>query len=242
MGFNSDAIYGIPPGLPSPNMNSNPYAQGGPLFGQGYGDRRNVIFAPSPNAAPSFNQDGSIAGYHYSPPPVNNWNAPAAAPAPSYSAPPAQDLRSVGRAIQSMTGSLNNNTAPQYTASNVPTYTSGIDAGPVWSTDKVNQATAAIANQNPYLMPSISGVNPGSGTQNLLSLLAMGNAATDSNAFNRAAAQTNADQLYNSQTARANSGVQGGNLLARLNATNLTNQATYNNSIMSLIGSLLGMV
>lgn len=222
MAMNSDLGFGNGFGWSDgPNSFKNPYAQGGALFGQGYGDHRNVL----PN-----------------PPQAQNWNAaptPQAAPANAATTP--GDMRSIGRAIQSSMGQLpgiQNQTPQAQTA--LPQYTSGIEAGPVWGQPQMTAASNAIANQRFSMPTSVSGVGMAGDSQRLASDLAMGNGATDSLAFTRAGEKTNADQLYNSQSARANSGVQGGNWLAGLNATNLTNQAAMNGNIMGIISSLLG--
>lgn len=231
MNFNSDAGFGNGVGWSDgPNTYKNPYAQGGPLFGQGYGDRRHVLQAgvdyPFPQPQPAVNWNA--------PPEQSSQNAPGV--------PAAGDLRAVGRAIQSAQGQLANQSSgmPAAPSGNLPTYTSGIDAGPVWGQPQMTAAGNAIANQRTYVPNSISGVGVAGDTGRLMSDLAMGNGSTDALAFLRAGAKTNADQLFNSQNARANSGVQGGNWLAGLNATNLANQAARNSSIMGIISSLLG--
>jgi len=223
MAMNSDLGFGNGVGWSDgPNSFKNPYAQGGALFGQGYGDHRNVL--PNPTPQPQ------------------NWNAAPidpVQPANATSAP--GDMRAAGRAIQAAMGQLpgiQNQTQPTQQA--LPQYTSGIEAGPVWGQPQMTAASNAIANQRFSMPTSVSGVGMAGDSQRLASDLARGNGSTDALAFMRAGEKTNADQLYNSQSARANSGVQGGNWLAGINATNLTNQAAMNGNIMGIISSLLG--
>lgn len=219
MDFQSNSIWGLPGGLVG-HLNTNPFAEGGSLYGQGYGTGRQVLdsppqpvfSAPQPQAARPRRAEG-LGGY--------GARMPVAQPQPLYQPPPAP--------VQQPTP------APAG-----PSYTSGINAGPVWGQDKVDAAAQSIANQPAFSMPSVSGFSPASDTSRLLGDIARQNGAVDSLAFSRAAAKTNADQLFNSQQARAQSGIGGGNLLASLNATNLANQSQYRSAIMGLISSLLG--
>lgn len=212
--------------IDSAQARRNPYAQGGPLFGQGYGRGGNFSGVGS---------DGYyyVNGNAYTMPPQQT-AAPATKPPKGYQAKVIKPTPKAPR-----------RTTPQSTApatGSVPEYTSGIDAGPVWTGDQLAQAMAQITGQTPLVMPNFPGVTAGAETRQQLSDIAQRNGLVDALAFGRSAAKTNADQLYNSQSARAQAGLAGGNLMADVNQNNLTRQAQQNSSLMQLIAALLGSI
>ena len=212
----------------------NPYAQGGPLFGQGYGRGGNFS---------GVRGDGYyyVNGNAYTVPPDQPIAPPAKRPARSTAA-----SRPAGRMFAGGMSLPRQATAPSGAAAApqgaVPEYTSAIDAGPVWAADQLNQAIAQITGQTPLRMPTFTGVTAGPETRQQLADIAQRNGLVDALAFSRAAAKTNADQLFNSQSARAQAGLAGGGLLADVNQTNLTQQAQRNSSLMQLISALLGSI
>lgn len=123
-----------------------------------------------------------------------------------------------------------------------PSYTSGINAGPVYSPEQTAGAVGAVRGMSAKV-PNVYGVNasPAQGAEMQRNLdLKMGQQGNRlGTQLERGIAEANAKQLLSSQQARAQSGVTGGNLLATLYGQNLQNQLTYQNALAGLLSGML---
>lgn len=242
--FQSDAIFGIPPGLPSPNTNANPYAQGGPLFGQGYGDQRNVIFSPGPNAQASFDSSGNIAGYHYSPPPVIQYQT-AQQPVvqrPASASMPSIDWSSlVPKATKPTPVTANPTQNIQTTVTPQPVF------DPSSTIAATNQAVANAQQQanarwlaKPYDKPGISRSSADYAlvAPSIANYMSQANLARQQLPLSDAA--TNAQNILRGQTGRDQEGLGLADVLAQFNAANMGYNTAQNANLIGLITSLLG--
>lgn len=122
--------------------------------------------------------------------------------------------------------------------------TSGISqVGPVWSPMQMGQAQQRM-RQPPMQMPQFPtrstyspATNAGFGSQ-WNDLMSQGGNSMAIN-FGRQAAPINAQQDLAGQQARAQSGIQWGNLLANQYGTDLNSRMMANNALMNLLRSFL---
>lgn len=167
-------------------------------------------------------------------------NQPQLPAAPQALQAPAAPAASSGMDLSSLLNAFNQ--APATGGAN-PQYTSGINAGPVYSAGQQADATRAVAH-NQANIPGVYGVEPnagqsaGMGTQigNLMRQFGQRNA----NTLDRGMSNANAQQLLASQTARAQSGVSGGNILQGLYDQNLRFQTAQTQPLLALLSQLLG--
>lgn len=132
-------------------------------------------------------------------------------------------------------------TANQAPAAN-PQYTSGITAGRINSPEQQAAATRAVSGVQAQ-MPGVYGVPASAGQMgsmnNQLGGLMAQFGQRNANTLDRGQSAANAQQLLASQTARAQSGVSGGNLLQQLYDMQLRNQVAQTQPLMSLLSSFL---
>lgn len=225
---------------------SNPFTQGGyldpqqwqtlPAYAQnnanGYTLYRNNQTGQTRGSKGTVgSQDFSLADFAENRPQLPQ--APSAMQAPAAPASSGLDLSGLLNAF---------NQAPASGGAN-PQYTSGINAGPVYNSQQQADATRAVAH-NQANIPGVYGVEPsagqtaGMGTQlgNLMAQFGQRNA----NNLDRGMSNANAQQLLASQTARAQSGVSGGNLLQRMYDQNLRFQTAQTQPLLSLLSQLMG--
>lgn len=238
--FNSDAGFGNGVGWSDgPNTYKNPYAQGGPLFGQGYGDQRHVLQPgvdyPWPQPQPTVDPTNYTVGQGLQQSsPSSSFGSLRLRPSFKYT-PPAPG------APQGYSGSSSAN----------PTINTTITPQPVYSpADTQAASNQAIAEsqrqanmrwlQKPYDKPGVtrSASSAALAAPQAQEYLSQGALAAQQIPFSDAS--TNAQNILRGQTGRDAETLGLAEVLSRFNSANTGYNTGQQTSLMNLIASLLG--